>query len=239
MLDWLASLNVLEQILLYIAIPATVLLLLQTALLLVGQGGGEGGADGDSLELDGGDDFTLDLNGDGIPDLDVSDLDFNDTAAPCDLCGETYDGHAHVGNGAEGGLNVLTLRGVVAFFTLFGWSGLLLCQIGLNGLLALFLAVQLGIIGMVAVAFILREALRLQSDGTLDIRNALGQAGSVYLRVPADRAAPGKVTVLVQEQMREFEAVTDEDSPIPTGAEIMVVGITGGDTLVVSTRVEF
>ncbi len=239
MLDWLASLSVLEQILLYIAIPATVLLLLQTALLLVGQAGGAGGADGDSLDLSGGDDVTLDLDGDGIPDLDVSDLDLSDTDAPCDLCGETHDGHTHAGNGAAGDLNLFTLRGLVAFFTLFGWGGLLLCQMGLNGLLAVFLAVQLGIIGMVAVAVILREALRLQSDGTMDIRNALGREGLVYLRVPAGRVAPGKVTVLVQEQMREFEAVTDEESVIPTGAEIIVIGITGGDTLVVSTKVEF
>jgi hypothetical protein len=227
MLDWLASLNVLEQILLYIAVPATVLLLLQTALLLAGGGGEESGADGDSLDMD----------GDGIHDLHLGHLDIAHTDAHCDLCGESHDGHIHEGGGA-GGLHLLTLRGLVAFFSLFGWSGLLLCQMGLHALLALFLAVQIGITGMVGVALLLREALRLQSDGTLDIRNALGREGSVYLKVPAGRSGQGKVNVVVQEQMHEFEAVTDSESPIPTGAKVIVIGVTGGDTLVVSKKEE-
>ena len=56
---WWQSLSTLEHILLYIAVPATLVLLVQTLLLLIG-GGGEGG------DLDGG--GELDLDGDGIPD---------------------------------------------------------------------------------------------------------------------------------------------------------------------------
>lgn len=256
MLAWLESLTVLEQVLLYIAIPATLLLLLQTILLLVGLGG-EQEANADSpegsalLDADASHDF-LDLDGDGVPDA-PADFDLHDGDLHCDVCsdahagdihwedvhsGDFHDGdahadHAHHGEGNAGPLHILTLRGIVAFLTLFGWSGLLFCQIGLHWLLALFLAVQIGIIGMVAVAFILREALRLQSDGTLDIRNALGQPGTVYLTIPAERTGPGKVNVLVQEQMREFEAVTEEETPILTGADVFVIGITQGDTLIV------
>lgn len=235
MLAWLDSLTLLEQILLYIAIPATVLLLLQTALLLVV---GIGGADGDSdtqLDLDGGDDLSLDLDGDGIPDVHMEVGDLHSEDIHCDLCDDKHEGSVHTGDGTAG-LNLLTLRGLVAFFTLFGWSGLLFCQLGLHWLLALFLGIQLGIVGMVAVAFILREALRLQADGTLDIRNALGRAGSVYLTIPAERRGQGKVNVLVQEQIREFEAVTDSETPIPTGAEVIIVAITNGDTLVVQLQ---
>ena len=42
------------------------------------------------------------------------------------------------------------------------------------------------------------------------------------------------MNVTVQEQLREFEAVTEEKEPIPTGSEIVVVGLTEGGTLVVS-----
>lgn len=235
MLDWLVSLSVLEQILLYIAVPATLLLLLQTVLLLTGIGGDDGA---DVPDLDGADELTLDLDGDGFPDLDVSDLYLPDAQVHSDPGGELNDGHVQAEHSIAGGLHLLTMRGLVAFFTLFGWSGLLFCQIGLHWLLALFFAIQIGIIGMVVVAVLLREALRLQSDGTLDIRNALGREGTVYLKVPANRTGQEKVTVLVQEQLREFEAVTDGENPIPTGAEIIVIGITGGDTLVVSKKVE-
>lgn len=245
MLDWLASLTLLERVLLYIAAPATVLLLLQTLLLLVGLGGEHNGADG----VHGGvNDLNVDLDGDGIPDVhaDFHGLEFHsdlhtgihDGGHPCDSCGEVHGPeahgeHPHHGDGTAGGLHIFTLRGLVTFFTLFGWSGLLFCQLELHWLLALFFAVQVGVIGMVVVAVILREALRLQSDGTLDIRNALGLPGTVYLTVPPARRETGKVNVTVQDQLREFEAVTDGESPIPTGAEVRVVGVTGGDTLIV------
>lgn len=233
---WLESLTVLQRVMLFIAVPATLLLLIQTVMLFIGLGGGDGDADG-GLDGDGSDAVDLDPDGDGISGGAAADLDGDGT--PDGLHGEVHaDGDT--GEGADGhggffsGLHVFTIRGFITFFTLFGWSGLLFLTLGMHWFPALFLAIQIGIIGMVAVAVILREALRLQSDGTLDVRNALGERGSVYLTVPAQGQGTGKVNVTVQEQLREFEAVTQETAPIPTGSEIVVVGLTEDGTLVVS-----
>ena len=76
------------------------------------------------------------------------------------------------------------VRGVVAFLVLFGWGGLWLHQVGLPGFLAVFLAIPIGFAGMMGIALAVRQALRLQYDGTLDLRNALGRTGTVYLTVP-------------------------------------------------------
>ena len=38
-----------------------------------------------------------------------------------------------------------------------------------------------------------------------------GRTGTVYLTVPPGRSSPGKVTLTVQEQLTEFEALTDRD----------------------------
>ena len=76
--------------------------------------------------------------------------------------------------------------------------------------------------------------LKIQSDGTMNIRNALGQSGEVYIPIPGKRAAPGKVMVKVQDQLTEFEAVTDEEEKIATGTQITVIGITKGTTLIVT-----
>lgn len=233
MAAWWETLPLFEQICLYIAVPATLILLIQLVMLLAGLGGGgdagTDGADADGGDWDAGLDDDLDaggadLDGNGLPDsVDMDDL--HDGAG---------DGSAEVHQGIFSGLNILTVRGVVAFFTLFGWSGLWLSQLGLHPLLAAFLAIQIGVIGMVVVALILRSALRLQYDGTLDLRNAVGRAGTVYLTVPARRGGCGKVNVLVQEQLREFEAVTEEAEPIPTGEKVLVTGLAGEDTLLVS-----
>ncbi len=225
MLAWLESLTLLERLLLYTAVPATLILLLQTVLLLVGLGGDEF-HDGDT-DLHDGEFHSGDLH-----DGDVHDGSFHCDDPNCSI-GEAHEGHVHESDTQDGGLHVLTVRGIVAFLTLFGWSGLLFLQLEIHWIISFFLAIQLGIAGMVGVALLLREALRLQYDGTMNIYNALGKEGTVYLTVPAVRSGKGKVNVVVQEQLQEFEAVTDSEGPIPTGAEIYVAAVEGGDTLVV------
>lgn len=225
MAAWWQSLTPLEHILLFLAVPATLILIIQTVLLFVGGvfdsdgAAGDGGLDADTdadADMDAA--FEADPDGCGDPDAHLSpDADLDEDGA---------------GHGLQG-LHILTVRGVVAFLALFGWGGLWLNQIGLPPLLALFLAVPIGIAGMVGIALILREAMRLQYDGTLDVRLAVGLPGTVYLTIPACRAAPGKVNITVQEQLRELEAFTDSDTPIPTGSPVRVTGLLEGGALLV------
>ena len=229
---WWQSLTALEHILLYLAVPATLILLIQTILLFLGgvMDGGEADMDSD------GPDWDTDLDSDLDGDLDGPDWD---TQAP-ELEVDASDDHDGPGleeaGQAAAGLHLFTLRGIVAFLTLFGWGSLWLCQLGVLPAVALFLGVWMGLAGMVAIAVVVRQAVRLQYDGTLDIRNAVGLTGSVYLTVPAGRAGQGKVNVLVQEQLREFDAISDSSQPIPTGADIVVTGLAGRNTLIVSPK---
>lgn len=240
--EWIQSLSVLEYAALLIAVPATLLMVLQTLLLLLGlhneaDGDADGDFDGDfDADLDGDGIPDLDLDGDGVPDVDVDadgDADFNggpDDGADGDAPGED------TGGGLFAGLRLLTLRGVVAFLAIFGWGTLWLLRIGLHPLAALFLGSAMGFWAMVLVALLLRVSLKLQEDGTVRIQNALGLSGTVYLTLPPARQGAGKVTVLVQEKLCEFDAVTDEPQPLPTGSEILVVGLSGRDTLVVAKK---
>ena len=73
--------------------------------------------------------------------------------------------------------------------------------------------------------------VRMQSSGTLNVQNTVGQPGIVYLKIPADGA--GKVQVTVQNRLEEFTAVSEEKEEIPTGATIKVVRVISGDRLAV------
>ena len=75
---------------------------------------------------------------------------------------------------------------------------------------------------------LLRRAVEAQPP-----RNALGRTGTVYLTVPPGRSSPGKVTLTVQEQLTEFEALTDSPAPIPTGSPVRVTGLAGRGALLV------
>ena len=182
----------------------------------------------------------MDLDGDGIPDIDldgdgIPDVDLDGDGVPdADTDGDGIPDGGH--SGMFAGLKLFTLRGIVAFLSVCGWGGLWLLRMGMHPIFAVFLAIAMGFWAMLLMALFLRVALKLQDDGTLDFRNALGTAGTVYLTIPAARAGEGKVHVIVQDQLRELEAVTDEEQPIPTGSEIVVVGLSGGNTLVVCRK---
>lgn len=249
MTQWLQSLSPLEYAMLLLAVPATLLLVLQTLLLLFsghvdgGDGDGDFDTDGDfdaDGDLDA--DFDVDTDFDADAGLDVDgDLDgggdFDSDAGPNPDDGFSGGpGHEALTPGLFSGLKVLTLRGVVAFLAIFGWGTLWLLRLGLFPLAALFLGSAMGVWAMVLVALLLRVSLRLQDDGTLHIQNALGLSGSVYLTVPAQRQGPGKVQLLLQERFTEFPAVTDDPEALPTGTEVLIVGLSGRDTLVVTKK---
>ncbi|MEA5004612.1 MAG: NfeD family protein [Christensenella sp.] len=242
MIAWWEAMTLVEQIFAVVGIAATVLLVIEVILLLVGVGhGADAGTDAPG-------DVHTDMGGihdglhDAIPHTDVhigeittdgaTDIDISmDTDAPP---GDHPDsGQAHF----EGsGLHLFTLQGLVAFFAVFGWSGLLLLKSDVLPVASVILAIVFGLVAMVLMAVAMRGMLKLQSDGTMDIRNALGKSGTVYLPIHEKRSAAGKVTVMVQGTLTEMDAVTDEDATIPTGAQVVVTGITSGNTLVVKRK---
>ena len=155
----------------------------------------------------------------GIPDQDLPD-------------GRTYVDKADKIHGS--GFRLVTMQGIIAFFCLFGWTGLLFLKGGLPVWAASILAFICGFLGMFLMGLALWGMQKIQSDGTLNIKYALGKTGEVYIPIPGKRETPGKVMVKVQDQLQEFEAVTDEEEKIPTGTQVTVIGITKGTTLIVT-----
>lgn len=201
MFAWWDSLSLVSQIFACVAIPATVVLLVQTVLMLVGIG----------LEADGGDiSVGESIDADG-PEFDV-DLDGMDA------------------------LRIFSIRGIIAFLVVFGWVGFVMDRAGVMLLITVPVAAVCGFLMMLVLALLMRTVMRLRNDGNLDNRNALGVLGRVYLTVPPARTGEGKVNVLLQGTYVERDAVTDEGEPIPTGCEIVVIGLSGQTTLVVKRK---
>ncbi len=227
---WWEALSMLERLFAAVAIPATLLLLIQMVLTLIGLGGHDGDLDTDSPEgelpdLDG-DGFAdgIDLDGDGIPDISL------------DTDGPDADGDSAPGHNAGPGLRLFTFRGIVAFLAVSGWAALAISRAGHPWLAAILVGLLLGAGAMVLMAVVMRLFLRLQTDGTVDLANAVGLHGEVYLPVPAERAGEGKVNVVIQDTMTECAAVTDEPRPLSTGEKVTVVGLTRERQLVVVRR---
>ena len=214
-----------SQVLASMAIPATLILIIQTVLMLIGLGsGGDGDVDADvdvdtDVDVGAGD---LDVDGDIS---DVGDGVFGDELPDGDIDPSGFDG-----------LRIFSVRGIIAFFVVFGWAGIALDSANVSPMITLPVAIVAGFGIMVLIAFLFRAIMKLESNGNIDSRNALGVSGTVYLKIPAKRSGSGKVNVMIQGSYCEREAVTDSEYPLPTGSEVVVTGLSGQNTLVVRKK---
>lgn len=133
------------------------------------------------------------------------------------------------------GFQFFTLKNLVAFFTIFGWTGVVCTDYNLSNGLTLVIAIIAGLLMMVVTSSLFYFMHRLAESGTLQIKNALGVIGDVYLPIGANRSKTGKVQIKVQGSLRELEALTDENEDLPTGAVVKVIEIISTELLLVET----
>ena len=98
---------------------------------------------------------------------------------------------------------------------------------------ALLLAAALGFGAMFLVAKIIQWSSKLAQNGTFNIKNLLGESGTVYIPIPSKGSGTGKINISCGERFMEFDAVTEEQETLKTGTAVRVVDIIAGATLVV------
>ena len=179
------QLGLIGQIYFVLGCVASVLLLIQFIMLLIGFAG-----DGD-----------IDIGGDGGPDFDGD---------------------------ADGGIGIFTLKGLVGFFAIGGWVGVACVMGGLKDGWTIVVSIICGLVAFVAIGFAYKAIRKLQADGAIDNRNAIGKVAEVYLKIPAKGEGHGKLSIVIQGKLVEMDAVTDEEEPILTGKEVKVIGLVGG-----------
>ena len=131
------------------------------------------------------------------------------------------------------GFQFFTFKNLIAFFTIFGWTGVVCSGYGLSTGVTLTISVLAGLLMMVATSSLFYFVSRLAEDGTLKIKNAIGAIGEVYLPIGANRSKTGKVQIRVQGALRELDALTDEDKNLATGTVVIVTEIVSTELLLV------
>jgi hypothetical protein len=134
----------------------------------------------------------------------------------------------------EGGSNLYTFRNFVNFLLGFGWSAILLQDnIPSTGLLIL-VSVIIGVALVAAVMYLFKWLAGMQQSGNINLqKSAAGCEGKVYLTIPALRGGAGKVQITINGAVREYDAVTESEEPLKTGASIRVVDVIDASTLLV------
>jgi len=131
------------------------------------------------------------------------------------------------------GFQFFTFKNVVAFFTIFGWSGITCLDNDLSTGVTLVISTIAGLIMMVLTTLLFYWMHKLAESGTLQMKNAVGVIGEVYLPIGAERSKMGKIQIKVQGSLRELEAITDETEELKTGSMVKVTEIVSAEILLV------
>jgi hypothetical protein len=145
------------------------------------------------------------------------------------------EGELHGAADAHGdtGVGILSVRTVTAFFTGFGWAGVVALEAGKTLGVAIVWAVASGTAFMLGVFFLMRGLYSLRESGTLDFRNAVGAVGTVYLPIPGEMAGPGQIEVLFQGRLQVVQAFTRVAQRLPNRTRVRVTELLDPTTLVV------
>ena len=138
----------------------------------------------------------------------------------------------------DSGFTLFSVRSIIAFFTFFGWAGVLTLNAGGSTLMAVITASISGFAAMCIVGYVMYLASKLTESGTLDINEALYQNGEVYLSIPEAKSGQGKIHININGSLREMEAITTGEA-LPNGAKIRVVEIISDNLLRVEPLKEF
>ena len=154
--------------------------------------------------------------------------------------GIDHDGSFDMDTSADGSfesepsMNLYTFRNLVNFLLGMSWTAILLKEQIASTALLMLIAVVVGILLVAAVMYMFKWLSKMQQSGNIDVyKSAVGCIGKVYLSIPAQRKGAGKVQITINEAVREYDALTDSENELKTGASIKVIEVLDPSTLLV------
>jgi hypothetical protein len=145
--------------------------------------------------------------------------------------------HAGDSGSFEHEFSALSVRSIIAFFTFFGWTGVLAMNNDLGIWISVILSSATGLVAMFIVAYLMFKFSQLEQSGTLNLYHALDQQGEVYLTIPGHNNGQGKVNLMIDGRIREMDAVTDGEI-LKTGVAVKVIEILNDNVLKVEALAE-
>lgn len=126
---------------------------------------------------------------------------------------------------------IFSIQGMSAAVMMFGYVGMFTVTSEYGDFSAVLAGGFAASLSMYGVAKMMQGIRSMAVEGTLDYKNAIGEHGSVHLRIKPGES--GEVQITVQGGMRTLGArAKDESLHIPTGDFIEVVDVIGSTLIV-------
>jgi hypothetical protein len=122
---------------------------------------------------------------------------------------------------SDGSFDAMTFQGVMAFMMFFGLAGLYTMNSDGSDSLAIAAGAIAGGASMYGTGKIFQVFFALEASGNVEISEAIGVRGSVYLRIP--EGGIGQVQIELGGALKTYNAKSEDGQGIATGDFIEVV----------------
>ena len=146
------------------------------------------------------------------------------------LDADTDDGAGFDDVEMEGLSGYFSFRNFINFLLGYGWGGVLLQSVIPDYIWLELAAIGVGLVFVLVFVIIQHQVMKLSTDKTFQMDEAVGQIADTYLRIPGEKKGTGKVMVSVRGSMHEIDAMT-EGAEIPTGTKVRVTKVIGSELL--------
>lgn len=138
--------------------------------------------------------------------------------------GSDFDMDGDVDVDVDTGVSIFTTKSLTAFFAVGAWVGLLVDQLlPKYPFISVICAFVCGTLAMLFVVLMIKQILKLQCSGNIEPEKLVGKLANVYVSIPPRREGRGKITLDVQGQFTELDAITDEEERLPVDSVVEII----------------
>ncbi len=130
------------------------------------------------------------------------------------------------------GLNIFSIRSFFAFFTFFGWGGIVAFFFGGSTKAAVIVGVITGLTAIIVVGYAMFWFSKLTQKQNTDLKKAIYRTGKVYSPIPGNGRGHGKVQISIGGSVKEINAIT-EGKNLPPGSTVRVIEVINDNVFVV------
>ncbi len=132
------------------------------------------------------------------------------------------------------GIGLFSSQTLAAFFLAFGWMGVALIKGGASVFVSSLVAAVFGFGAMLAMFYLIRKMLKLQSKGNLNYSNAIGEEATVYVTIPGNNEdGGGQVQVMIQGRLTIANARKVNEGALKPGQRVRIVDTNGQSSFLV------
>lgn len=146
----------------------------------------------------------------------------HDMDSSVDIHGASHGDGYGTDHGFMAGLKLFTMRNMIAFICMFGWTGIVMLEYTSSKILICLIAFIVGCFAMFVMALSFKIVIGLQTSGNINEASFVGKEATVYIAIPEKGKGIGKINFNIGGTLEERKAVS-KDEYLPVGANVKTI----------------